>query len=938
MQNFEINKKSSTTFPSRESFAILFLRFNIKALEIIPTYLLMLIILTLSTTLVAKDTLQTSHFLQKAQIHFDAKTYDQALTKAESALKALNNQFDTKIAGDCLNLIGRIYLRKRDYQAAFDYFQKALNTRVKVLGEGHPDVANCYNNLGICLKRFGDFEQAIEHYRRALDIRIKHQKQDDIAGSHNNLGNCFLQINLLDSAALHFQKALEYRIAFFGEHDLNVAKSQAALALVLWEKGATFRAKELYLNALSTRKTLLGAEDPSIVGIYDHLGLIAQYHNNLEKAQSFHEQALKIILKTTGEASLQTGQIYNNLGNCYFKKKDFDQALKYYGYAQRVFEPLLHPSDPFLADCLNNFGSCYFEKKDFENALLYFTQALQIVKNNPTSNPEQQAIFLSNIGQIHVVNQNWEIALTHYEAAANLLKQEGKASLHLPKVLTAIGELYLKRSTSEGSKNQALALTQFSEALNLLGKMWANFHDRESLQQLLDNNYEIFENLVATHYALWQATGNKTHLEDIFEIIEKSKSLVWEESFQSKNTPTVFSIPNIAQVQEALLSEDRALLNWFFADSSLFTFVISKNDFFCQSQKLDFSLRESISKMRSGIYNFPIAGAKAARQHNETYIFHATELFDKLLKPALRKLPKNTSKLTLIPDGVLHYLPFDALLVSIPSDPFGFKKFPYLLNHYQSSLAFSASQLFHAHTSSNPKAEETMLSLAPNFEQDPRGFSPLKNSQIEVANIQSILYGTKLIGQDATLENFLKEAPNHRILHLATHGNADDRDGKRSYLAFAYHDESPNDGLLFVEDLNNLSLNAELAVLSACETGIGEYRRGEGVVSLASGISNAGVQSVVTTLWAVSDMASANLVESFFEELKKGISKDEALRQAKLHYLSENTNDKAHPFYWAGFVAMGDMKPMALTNDFWWLVGIGTLLILIIARFFKTKK
>ncbi len=935
MHDLYNNNKSSTALRSCTPYTSIIIPAQKKARKVTALESHATFWLSFFFLLFTLNNARANELLQKAQTHFDARDYDQTLAIADQALQILENQQETVELGDCLNLIGRAFLRKKNYQSAFEYFQKALSVRANILGGEHPDVANCHNNLGICYRRLGDVESAIAQYKLALNIRQKNNLLDDIAGSHNNLGNCFLQIGKLKEAKEHFQKALDNRIAFFGNHHLNVAKSQIALAAVNWELGAIFHAKELYLNALSIRKELLGAEDFSLTSLYDHLGLIAQYQNQLEEAKSYHEQALKITLKSVGESSLESGRIYNNLGNCYFKKKDFTTALKYYGYAQRVFERLLPPSDPLLAECLNNFGSCYFELEDYEMALNHFEAAIRLIEQANISDAEKRAIFIMNAGKAHAEINKQNTAKEYYETALNLLKNNGIVSFHLPVVLRLIGELHFEYNTQTEKRSLDMALDKFEESLEVLNRLWSQFQNPRSLQILLDNNFQVFEYLVEAHFLSWEENRDKKHLEKIFEVIEKSKSLVWAEMFQGRKG-FKHSIPNIQSIQNKLLTEERSLITWFFAEKHFYTFVISKKDFFCLRKQLDFPIREWISEMRSGIFNFPISGAKAARQYNEAYISKAYQLFEKLLKPSLKNLPQNISRLTLIPDGVLHYLPFDALLTSIPADPFAFKKLPYLLKNYRISYAFSTSQMFQTKQLSEVNYTNNLLSIAPNFENDPRGFSPLENSLKEVNNIQKIISGDKLVGQEASLQNFLEKAPGYRILHLATHGNADDRNGELSYLVFNKPDKDSLSGLLYVKDLYELSLPAELAVLSACETGIGEYRRGEGVISLASGISIAGVRSVMTTLWAVSDIATANLVESFFKALKTGKSKDDALRQAKLDFLDLHQNDKAHPFYWAGFVPMGEMKALEFSNNWPLYILTGVLLAVLILGIYRT--
>jgi len=127
------------------------------------------------------------------------------------------------------------------------------------------------------------------------------------------------------------------------------------------------------------------------------------------------------------------------------------------------------------------------------------------------------------------------------------------------------------------------------------------------------------------------------------------------------------------------------------------------------------------------------------------------------------------------------------------------------------------------------------------------------------------------------------------------------------YLAFTQTSDTL-DRKLYVRDLYNLKLNADMVVLSACETGLGELQQGEGILSLARGFAYAGAKSIISSLWSVNDKSTADIMTSFYSHLKEGKTKDDALRRAKLDYLSQNPN--AQPFYWAAFTAVGDMKPI----------------------------
>jgi CHAT domain-containing protein len=162
------------------------------------------------------------------------------------------------------------------------------------------------------------------------------------------------------------------------------------------------------------------------------------------------------------------------------------------------------------------------------------------------------------------------------------------------------------------------------------------------------------------------------------------------------------------------------------------------------------------------------------------------------------------------------------------------------------------------------------------------------------------------MGKAATEAHFTEGVVKARIIHLATHAKADDRSGDYSYLAFAPQKDNNPNALVYVRDLYNLRLNADLVVLSACETGIGKLQRGEGVISLVRAFAYSGAKAIVTSIWSVNDAKTKDLMVLFYQNLKRGQSKNEALRQAKLTYLEKYMGDACHPYFWSGFVSIGE--------------------------------
>ena len=188
----------------------------------------------------------------------------------------------------------------------------------------------------------------------------------------------------------------------------------------------------------------------------------------------------------------------------------------------------------------------------------------------------------------------------------------------------------------------------------------------------------------------------------------------------------------------------------------------------------------------------------------------------------------------------------------------------------------------------------------------------LPNSGKEIGLISKIYKGTYLYGQEAHLHKFKTLASSHQILHLSTHGQADDRIGDYAYLAFADSKNRSGFKKLYARDLYNLSLNADMVMLSACETGVGQLQKGEGIISLARGFAYAGAKSIFPTLWKVNDEKTKELVVDFYSFLQEGKAKDTALYLAKLNQIKryKGYGEASHPYFWAALIGIGDMRPI----------------------------
>ena len=280
-------------------------------------------------------------------------------------------------------------------------------------------------------------------------------------------------------------------------------------------------------------------------------------------------------------------------------------------------------------------------------------------------------------------------------------------------------------------------------------------------------------------------------------------------------------------------------------------------------------------------------------------------------------LTDDVHEIIVIPDRELYFIPFDAIMD---------EENEFLISNY---TIYTENSLFFINTDRQRiKSSIPLLGLAPFSELETGSslqnsvqrfgemeFSSLPGSKNEVETIHGLIGGVVRTGSSAT-ENFFREnALDSRIIHLSSHSSLDDTDPLFSSIAFA-KGTSDEDGYLYTHEIYGLNLGADLVTLSACNTGIGKYLDGEGMISLANGFRSAGVHNIVMSLWNLPDDATSEVMINFYSYLKDGKKKADALRMAKLDYLAGADRNASAPYFWAASVLTGENSPVQLKHRY----------------------
>ncbi|MGB1241938.1 MAG: CHAT domain-containing protein, partial [Chitinophagales bacterium] len=397
-------------------------------------------------------------------------------------------------------------------------------------------------------------------------------------------------------------------------------------------------------------------------------------------------------------------------------------------------------------------------------------------------------------------------------------------------------------------------------------------------------------------------------------------------------------VATVEDLQQQLIEKEETLLEYFVGKKNVYIFVITSTDIKIHTIPNNDTLKKHFEALLNTLKISP-SKASNKKQAYLSYLYSAHWIYKNLVKKALP--PKNTiediGQLIVIPDGIMGYIPFEVFLMEYPNNTdkilFDLNHLDYLIEEYSISYAYSSSLLLEGlqnEKESSWHKKENYVGFAPVFEQQENDspkrkkgsclaseLEELEESEEEVKKLGKKMNGMVFLKEEATKENFMNYAPNKRILHLATHACLSQADPMSNTIHFV------NDYLL-TSELFNIRLDADLAILSACNTGSGILSPGEGIMSLSRGFLYAGCPSIITSLWSVNDKAAADIVLNLHDNLLEGQSKNDALRSAKLQYMESVPNRLRAPYFWGAFVHIGNPKPIEWnfpSKGFGWLIG-----------------
>jgi CHAT domain-containing protein len=825
-------------------------------------------------------------------------------------------------------LYGVLYYRTGSYERALEAMQRGLsltekNTKTK---EDTLTIINYYNNIGLLYLEVGDIVKSEDYSLNAKSLSITLGDFYRAAMINYNIAESFKLREDYEKAYKAYKTALNLLLKtpdFKTNADaarlyINLCNGIAEVAPKL---GKNIEALEMLTSNLKAhQKDRFRLEDT-----YRVLGMYQLKNNNIDLAQEAFQSSLSSAISIYGQTHPIVARAYQYLGDCAMAEQQPKKALAFYERGQKSLFANIEkadiarlPSSENISDketylsLLYNRALCHYELNEKEQAYIVAQQAVALI-----------------------------------DQFRNSVQAEG-SKLFIQRKVMPIYELTLKitfdryLSQPQDGKNieDAFYLMEKSKGLLLLDALKSEQarKDGNIPKDLLLEERRLLREIARVEKTIFEAQAAKKDAE-VSKLQQQLLQL--RQTHQQLQLTLETNYPRYAEIKNkekiAKLAELRQQLN---DNSQIIEYFVGS----------DFIYVLSSCKEKSKLYQLP----KTQQLDNQivalrTAITQSSLLVDNpkaayylytqnayaVYEACLAKFIDSTKKeVIIIPDGLLNYIPFEAMLhspVSLndSSTNYSFKRLPYLLQRYTIHYNYSASLMLFGRKNQDYSTNGRILGMAPSYKYTPPAnptpdqqrqsairtkVKELPGARFELLMLEDYFSGSFYFDSSATEAQLKAEIQDNRytVLHLAMHGWVDNNRPEYSSLILAHSQDSIEDNMLHAYELPLLDIQSELIVLSACETGFGRLERGEGVTSIGRGFMYAGAGSLVMTLWSINDQASAILMTYFYQHLSQSSPKNKALRLAKLDYIERADSISSHPFFWAGFVLVGDASPLQL--------------------------
>jgi len=926
------------------------------------------------------------------QVYKDLHQYEKAIANNRLAMKYYQSIKDDKermkYTSFMYNNIGSVYKTQRLMDSALNYFELALPLKIESIGKNASSTLRTIKGISGIYQDWGQLDKAIETQTIALNGALEEGNKDAEAQAYNGLSQMYQRKKDFETSKKYIAKSMEIYKNMDAEFELDLAHSYHQMGNVLEAEKAHQESMQWYTTAKKMYRKIHNGkasyqEGNSTMNLGKAHNFLAEQleassvdidatHPEVRalraKAIKYYEENEEIFAEAVGRDHARWIELWLSKGVCLVQNRDSIVANDLFQKAyDRSYKLAPEKSYDRSLSCLNLARTT----SDIESAINLYQQGLWELSrgweyDSADDNPTAKQVFYENWSVKIMINkamrlqelaaierdQNYlESGITTINAADALL-EESRASF-----LTTSAKIFLGRMGHDvysqgiglchdlgGNEAQAFEYIEKDKGLVLLEALQSGSRIKDvmipdSISSRLRRISEKISELTALQNQFKESDRYAELGAQIFDLEQERESISEKIKAQFPITSKISEdglILSLKQLQEKL-EENEVIYEYLKTNEELYILKIEKTASKLYKSEVK-GFQNDLDSLLLLINDEDIAMNRSnAKSVWKAYQRHAYRLYKELLPDY------NNENLLIIPDGNLNYLPFE-LLITEPDagEQINYGLLPYLLRSGTIKYAFSSSLHF-ANVEVEDDGQSPLLAVAPSYPASPTGllasrsgFTSLMHTEKEALAISKMMNGDQAIGDQATVESFKSAAKNYEVLHLAMHAYTHDKDPMMSGMVFSETD-GENDNILHAHELYNMEIPSELVVLSACNTGLGQYKEGEGVMSLGRAFRHAGTKNIVMSLWQANDASTSDIMTNFYKRIEQGEPKAMALRGAKLDYLDSGMN--VYPHFWGSFVLLGDNQPLMLNGGKWgWTVlGIGLLIALFLGLFLKYR-
>jgi len=811
-------------------------------------------------------------------MYFTAEDYEEAQRYAEQGLAIAGQVTSSPIKGPLgpveygqarsLHTLGEIDLHHGDHEEAKKKLSKAV-----ALYEGLNGAGSSYNiQMAEALIGLAKVYAEMGEYRRAFSYLNKARQ---VARSSGDLNT---QANVMRNQA----------VLFLEQEDYATAQKYFDASLAIYRS---------LVNAREETRVIL-----SLAGIEERQGrhddALCLFQRSMERAQ----------LTNSVDMQIAAGQ---GLAVVLTAKRDFPNALQAINGSLKMARRVNARTSE--VELLWRAAQIHYAIRDYRESAALAEQALTLARSLRL--PKLAYLSAATLGEAYAADDKVDLAIAALKDAIDQVEElrdhaagrrearqfffENKVGPYhtLVKLLTRQSKNFEALLYAERAKGRLLVEAVRNDARDLQNVLTPT--EKDELIRLHDKILAVYQRMqsMSDHDATGELNKQLDTARREFASFEKTLVAAHPELLLRTNPAQPLTG---ASLNGLVRADNLAYLEYVVSGNNIGLFILRRNEVTAHHELKYVNLSVNTDELRRKVNEFHSALAK----RDPGFIPLGRELYDLLIAPVANEL-ENIRTVCIIPDDYLWTLPFQALTTTRGN---------YLIQEHSLYYAPSLSVLNEmALRGQQQSSSESLIAFGnPVIERDEKlrhDLHPLPQAEAEAAAVAAAVQTRMkrvLVGSQADEKTFKSLAPQFATIHLATHGLLDNTDPLNSYLLLTKTEGAvENDGFLHAREIINLRLNADLVVLSACETGKGRISPGEGVVGMAWAFFVAGARSMVVSQWRVNSASTSQLMKNFYQALGRqhnpnSRDKSEALREASLRLL--NDRRYRHPFYWAGFV------------------------------------